>query len=223
MTFDACVSPSAGGDPVAPSGSLERPRPSPDGEAVWLEPLRARHAAPYRTLFHGDPYLARLVALPRLRDRRATAAWIRKGARDYGFEPFAVVHEARGFVGAAALVGHGGIGNFWFWIGAEHRGRGFGSRALEHLEHTARERHGLDGLVAFVRAVNLPSRRTLQRRGFRDTGLPLLPRRNSILAYADPSLFGRPDLPAAIAAMLAAVDSPIGLADEGASAVEVPR
>ncbi len=222
MTFDACASTSPAEDPAAPSGARERPCPSLDAEPVRLEPLRARHADPYRTLFRGDPHVAQLVDLPRLRDRRATVAWIRKGARHDGFEPFAVVHPARGFVGAAALLGHGGIGTFWFWIGAEHRGRGFGSRALARLGQIALE-GGLAGLVAFVRAVNRPSRRVLERGGFRDTGLALVPRRSSILAYADRSLVERPDLPAAMAGMLAAVDSTIGLASSSASPDGVAR
>ncbi|APR85969.1 Hypothetical protein A7982_11318 [Minicystis rosea] len=185
------------------------------GVPIHLEPLGVQHAAAYGPLFRADPRLPELVWLPPLRTRRATESWIRRGAREGGWEPFAIIHRELGLVGAISLVFHGSIGAFWFWIGAEHRQRGFGAQALALLQRLATEHHRLEGLVALVLAVNTPSRHVLRARGFRETGLTVLPRREGVLLYASDALREAPSLPTRVGDLLASVDASVRIGARG--------
>lgn len=80
---------------------------------------------------------------------------------------FAVLHREWGFVGSVSLILHRGAGFFYYWVGADFQGRGFGPEAVSILLRLARDVYGMRTCYAKVFSGNHRSQRGLSKLGFR--------------------------------------------------------
>jgi RimJ/RimL family protein N-acetyltransferase len=83
-----------------------------------------------------DADLARLVRLPRHASPDESRAWI-SCERSAGRDLYAVMHMQHGMVGAYGLQRWGEAATFYFWLGKEFRGRGYGRAVVALLKQRA--------------------------------------------------------------------------------------
>ena len=153
------------------------PLPNPpltDGE-IWLRPWEP-HDAPAVTAACRDPEIPRWTVVPHHYTERHAREFISGTATDLanGRElALAVVDREDGLLGAL------GISNFdWadlkaeigYWMAAEARRRGIGSRATRMLAVWALTRLGLERLELLANPENEPSLRLAERAGFTREG-----------------------------------------------------
>jgi RimJ/RimL family protein N-acetyltransferase len=145
--------------------------PVDDGE-LRLEPLGEHHLGDFAWQYY-DLAIAELCCLPHFDSDQAWLEWL---CQTYGYGDqllFAVLHREWGFVGSVSLILHRGVGFFYYWIGAEFQGNGFGPRAVAMMLELAQAVYGLHACYAKSFADNYPSRRGLDKLGFQH--LPVQP------------------------------------------------
>jgi RimJ/RimL family protein N-acetyltransferase len=134
-------------------------------EDLALEPLAHHHARDFAWQYY-DPAIADLCCLPAFIDELDWHYWLadvwRAGAR----LPHAVLHREWGFVGCVSLAIHRDVGFFYYWLGRDFQGRGFGPRAGTLLLSLARRAYGLRCCYAKSFDYNGRSRRGLEKMGF---------------------------------------------------------
>jgi RimJ/RimL family protein N-acetyltransferase len=135
-----------------------------DGE-LCLEPLGEHHLRDFAWQYH-DPSIAELCCLPCFDSGSDWVDWLRE-TYAYGDQLlFAVLHREWGLIGSVSLILHRGVGFFYYWVGAEFQGNGFGPQAVALMLRTAQENFGMHTCYAKAYADNYPSRRGLAKLGF---------------------------------------------------------
>ncbi len=79
-----------------------------------------------------------------------------------------MLHREWGFIGCVSLAVHRDVGFFYYWLGRDFQGRGYGPRAGALLLSLAQQAYGLRCCYAKVYDHNLRSRRGLEKMGFAD-------------------------------------------------------
>lgn len=132
-----------------------------------LEPLAHHHAQDFLWQYY-DPAIAELCCLPTFVDELDWHYWLadvwRAGAR----LPHAVLHREWGFVGCVSVAMYRDVGFFYYWLGRDFQGRGWGPRAGALLLALAQQAHGLRCCYAKAFDHNLRSRRGLEKMDFAD-------------------------------------------------------
>lgn len=153
-----------------------------EDEGIYLEPLGHHHLAAFAWQYH-DPDIARLCCLPNFKDADEWCRWLDENA-SYGDQlTFAVLHRDWGFIGSVSLIMHAGIGFFYYWIGPDFQGNGFGPRAVELMLAMAQEACGLYVCYAKVFGYNTASRRGLEKLGFEEMAISAEPPHDDELFY----------------------------------------
>lgn len=136
-----------------------------EGDAMRLEPLGHHHCVDFAWQYW-DPEIARRCCLPSFVDDAAWHRWLDE-CWGYGDQSlYAVIHRDWGFVGSVSLVLHGDLGFFYYWIGRDFQGQGFGPAAAGLLLEDGFARLGMRACYAKVFEDNAPSRRALAKLGF---------------------------------------------------------
>ena len=91
--------------------------------------------------------------------------------REGGRLLYAVLHREWGFIGCVSLQLHQDLGFFYYWLGRDFQGRGFGPRAGQLLLEMGGQAYGLRSCYAKAFHTNLRSRRGLGKMGFADIGM----------------------------------------------------
>jgi RimJ/RimL family protein N-acetyltransferase len=181
-----------------------------------IEPLGIEHA---EDLFgqYRDPQIGILTRLPDFASVEAVGEWIVTQANQAARMSYAVQHEARGFVGVVSLHVAGDAGYFYFWIGCDHQGRGYGRRAGQLLRAQARAR-GVRRLFTSVYPANHRSREALGTMGFVELATrAMAPDDDLIFLVADSAGKADPKLSEArLALLLGAIGSRINLVGNAA-------
>jgi len=151
------------------AGTLPASEPAHAGDVLRLEPLGHHHRDDFGWQYD-DPDIAELCSLPHFESRAAWHDWL-DGLHRFGDNPCAVLHRHWGLIGFVGLSLHRGVGCLYYWIGRDFQGHGFGAHAASMLLAAAHRHAGMAVCYAKVYAYNLPSRRTLERMGFGDTGI----------------------------------------------------
>jgi RimJ/RimL family protein N-acetyltransferase len=160
-------------------------RPDPDGDlaetfaifsdpALWTHAPESRHSTPGQT----REWLA-----------RAAGGWERDGLSYW-------IVRLRG---DETIIGSGGVGrdsvggwNVFYRLASTHQGRGLATEVARAGLDRAAERDPSAPCIAWIRPINLASRRVAQRVGLTDQGLRVsLSDREARLAYADRPLDAR--------------------------------
>jgi RimJ/RimL family protein N-acetyltransferase len=135
-----------------------------------LEPLGHCHLLDF-ALQYRDPAIAELCCLPDFRDDAHWHRWLAEIHALGDQRIFAVIHADWGWIGCVSLIRQDDAGILYYWIGADHRGHEYGSRAAALMLEAARRDHGLRSCFAKVLDYNHASRRTLDKLGFEDLQL----------------------------------------------------
>lgn len=137
---------------------------------LTLEPLAHHHARDFAWQYD-DPAIAALCCLPVFADALDWHAWLAELWREGQRLLYAVLHREWGFIGCVSLRLHGDLGFFYYWLGRDFQGRGFGPRAGQLLLDMAGRAYGLRSCYAKAFDTNLRSRRGLAKMGFIDLGM----------------------------------------------------
>ena len=145
------------------------PAPSRSG-ALTLEPLAHHHARDFAWQY-GDPSIAELCCLPVFADALDWHRWLAGLWREGRRLLYAVLHDGWGFIGCVSLTLHRGLGFFYYWLGKNFQGQGFGPCAGGLLLDLGQRAYGLRGCYAKAFDYNLRSRRGLEKMGFTELGM----------------------------------------------------
>ncbi|HUA79149.1 MAG TPA: GNAT family N-acetyltransferase [Dyella sp.] len=141
-----------------------RPDLARDGD-LCIEPLGYEHAESYLRQYQ-DPQIAMLTRLPELGTVEQVCDWMAEQSSDPRRFTFAVMSASDGFVGVVSLHAGNHGGYFYFWMGNEHQGRGYGRRVARLLFRQAKAQ-GIEWLFTSVYADNARSIDALSAVGFR--------------------------------------------------------
>ena len=131
-----------------------------------LEPLAHHHARDFAWQY--DPAIAALCCMPAFVDELDWHYWLADVWRAGDRLPHAVLHREWGFIGCVSLAVYRDVGFFYYWLGRDFQGRGFGPRAGALLLSLARRAYGLRCCYAKSFDYNARSRRGLEKMGFAD-------------------------------------------------------
>jgi RimJ/RimL family protein N-acetyltransferase len=175
-------------------------------DQLTLEPLGASHAA---ALLHQyrDHQIGILTRLPALHTLDDAKAWIAQESAADGRYCCAVMHAGHGFIGVVSMQRGGDGGYFYFWIGSDFQDQGWGRKAA-NLLFTLAAKNGIADLFTSVYQDNTRSRRTLDRLGFRDTGLRAAAPDDDLLFLHLPLRSGSADIDDGLRRLCAAIGSP---------------
>jgi len=140
-----------------------RPGLTADGP-LRIEPLGPEHAVDLRFQFR-DEQIGVMTRLPAIESLEQAQAWIASETSVAGRHAYAAVHERWGFVGIVAAHCAQQAAYFYFWIGSDYQGCGFGQSAARLLFAQLRAA-GLNEIYTSVEQVNLCSRHVLHKLGF---------------------------------------------------------
>jgi RimJ/RimL family protein N-acetyltransferase len=135
-------------------------------DELGLEPLAGHHATALLAQFR-DRQIAAQTMLPVLATLAETDAWISAQAAQPGRMSCAVMHREWGLVGVVSLHARGDAGLFYFWIGSDFRGRGYGLAAATALLTMAQDHAGLREFFAVSGNANAAAIGALAQIGFR--------------------------------------------------------
>lgn len=152
-----------------------------EGE-LRLEPLGDHHLQEFAWQYY-DPDIAARCCLPCYQNSQQWFDWLDE-VHDFGDQLlFAVVHREWGFLGVVSLVLHEGVGFFYYWIGRDHQGQGYGPQAAGMLMRLAHWQWGMRCCYAKVFKDNQRSRRGLEKVGFQQLQVSALPPNDSECFY----------------------------------------
>ncbi|MDQ1812079.1 GNAT family N-acetyltransferase [Massilia sp. CCM 9210] len=147
-----------------------------------LEPLGHHHVASFAWQYD-DPAIAELCCLPRFEDDASWHRWLESIYACGDQRIFAVMHREWGCIGCVSLILHCRIGFFFYWIGPDFQGAGFGPRAASLMLEGARQFFDMRCCYAKVYDFNSPSLKALARIGFDDLGICGAPPDNDQVFY----------------------------------------
>ncbi|RDU94727.1 GNAT family N-acetyltransferase [Trinickia dinghuensis] len=152
-----------------------------DEDALYLEPLGHHHVSDFRWQYY-DPAIAQLCCLPDFKTTDDWHAWL-DDAHSRDDHRFAIMHRSWGFIGSVGLTLHGDVGFFYYWLGRDFQGYGFGPDAATQLLAAAHRHAGMRCCYAKVYDYNTPSRKALEKMGFLDTGIRAAAPNNDQMFY----------------------------------------
>jgi RimJ/RimL family protein N-acetyltransferase len=170
---------------------------TPQDEVLRLEPLGHQHAAGFAWQYY-DPAIADLCCLPRFADDAGWHCWLDDLYAHGDQWAYAVLHREWGLIGCVSLVLAGDTGFFYYWIGRDWQGQGYGPRAAKLLLDAAIRHAGMRTCYAKVYGHNLASRSALAKSGFTDLQIAAAAPNDNEMFYR----FGPPDSRARIVAEL---------------------
>ena len=134
-------------------------------ECIALAPLSYHHKDEFFWQYF-DPQISQLCCLPTFDEYYTWSDWLirQQGLADQ--TTFAVMHQYWGFIGVVSLVVQGHVGFFYYWIGEDFRGQGFGGEAASLLLAYGAEYHQIDCYYAKVFEHNIPSQKAMKKMGF---------------------------------------------------------
>jgi RimJ/RimL family protein N-acetyltransferase len=143
---------------------------------ITLAPIAPEHAPSIQALVEGDREILAQTRLPDPYPPDGAASWIAYALprHERGEElSFAIVTDAGEVIGACGLVVSEDrkAAELGYWIGRAYRGQGHATTAVRAALQHAFAVAGLKRVFALPLATNAPSRRVLEKAGFRLLGL----------------------------------------------------
>ncbi|MEM7358199.1 MAG: GNAT family N-acetyltransferase [Pseudomonadota bacterium] len=135
-------------------------------EGLSLLPLASHYAEEYLYQYR-DPSIAVMTSLPDFVDLSEFERWRAEQIAINNRGLYAVVHRQYGFIGVVSLRWHQDNAFFYFWIGADYQGRGFGQAAAAQMFAMARETLGIAEVYTCAFADNSRSIAALGALGFK--------------------------------------------------------
>lgn len=183
-----------------------------DGD-LCIEPLGREHAERFLRQYR-DPQIAMLTRLPELDSVEEVCDWMTEQSSDTRRSTFAVMSANDGFVGVVSLHAGNNGGYFYFWIGNEYQGRGYGRRVAQLLFRQAQAQN-VEWLFTSVYTDNARSIDALSMVGFRHLQARAQPPDEDLIFFARmpkvQSGKSHAEVSQRLAALLAELDSSITL------------
>ncbi|XOF34639.1 MAG: GNAT family N-acetyltransferase [Candidatus Electrothrix sp. YB6] len=136
-------------------------------DTLLLTPLEPCHERDFFRQY-ADPEIADLCVLPEFSDKKKEnwQQWLLQ-CRQSGTEHlFAIQHEYWGFLGSISLEILDRVGFFYFWLGPDFQGYGFGPEAVNILLNWADRYPGLRSCYTKICPDNTPSQKAVRKAGF---------------------------------------------------------
>lgn len=162
---------------------------SPDdlrGGELTLTPLTEYHLSSFCWAY-ADPSIGQLCNLPEFVDDQHWLHWLADNQAESNKGVFALMHQQWGFIGSLCLEVFNGIGFFYYWLGADFQGYGFGPQALDILLAAGAKR--LDMRCCYAKAYqhNEASQKAMKKLGFVEQPFTFeSPHDNEIMYYLGP-------------------------------------
>jgi len=134
-------------------------------DPLMLLPLNEQHLESYSWQY-ADSRIRKLCNLPKFTSNGQWLQWLENCHEEQGLYLFAVMHIEWGFIGSVSLEVYQGVGFFYYWLGSDYQGQGFGPKAVEILLAVAERYFSQDCCYAKVYQHNLPSQKALAKLGF---------------------------------------------------------
>ncbi|MCJ8273035.1 MAG: GNAT family N-acetyltransferase [Psychrosphaera sp.] len=136
---------------------------------------------------YADPKISQLCNLPEFENDDHWLNWLANDQAQKHKYLFAVNHREWGFIGAVSLEVFDGIGFFYYWLGVDFQGHGFGPQAVDLLLNLAANCLGLHCCYAKVYDHNTPSQTAMEKLGFKRLPFAVeAPYDNEFLYYLGP-------------------------------------
>jgi RimJ/RimL family protein N-acetyltransferase len=135
-----------------------------DGD-ISLSPLEEQHISSFSWVYH-DPKIAQLCHLPTFEDDQKWFNWLVGNQSDLNKVLFAVNHRQWGFIGSVFLAVHQGVGFFYYWLGQDFQGQGFGPQAVNLLLQLGKAHMGMTCCYAKAYKENISSHHAMKKIGF---------------------------------------------------------
>ena len=130
-----------------------------------LEPLSFHHVDEYIWQYW-DQDIAELCCLPKISSKQEWCDWFEYQQSLTDQINYAVLHETFGFIGVVSLIIHRRVSFFYFWIGKDFQGKGYGTEAVKLLLEIGEAYFGITCCYAKVFEHNHASKKSLRKIGF---------------------------------------------------------
>lgn len=164
-------------------------------EELLLAPLEAHHLEAFRWVYSQyalsnendcweEQSIAQLCNLPRFKNDLHWHHWLTTNQESPNQHVFAINHQEWGFIGSVSLEVFNGVGFFYYWLGEDFQGHGFGPKAANILLALGADYLDMHCCYAKVYDYNQPSQKALQKMGFERLGFKVkAPHDNEVLYY----------------------------------------
>ncbi|TQV87257.1 GNAT family N-acetyltransferase [Aliikangiella coralliicola] len=144
--------------------------PIAQNQLLTITPIISFYASAFFEQYR-DPEIAKLTQLPIYKDVKQVADWITQQVKEVGKATYAVVHQVWGFVGVVSMRIKQSLAYFYFWIGTDFQGLGFGQQATELLFKQAKKL-GIKRIYTSTFCDNFRSQRALGKCRFENVKHP---------------------------------------------------
>jgi RimJ/RimL family protein N-acetyltransferase len=134
--------------------------------SLMLTPMTEYHLSSFCWVY-ADPQIGELCNLPDFDNDQHWLHWLAEAQTEPNKTLFVVVHREWGLIGSVSLEVYGGVGFFYYWLGADFQGHGFGPQAVALLLNAGANCLGLRCCYAKVFDHNTPSQKAMRKLGFR--------------------------------------------------------
>lgn len=186
-----------------------------EDDQLMLVPL-TREQAPALLYQYRDPHIAVQTRLPSMNTVAQMEAWIDQQMSDTGQRAYALVHRCWGVVGMVGCHVAQRAGYFYYWIGTDHQGGGFGQRA-SRLCFRQLSATGVNAIYTSVDKRNDRSRYLMEKMGFRQLQVDALPPDDEQFFYYLGEAMDLADIIAGLSVLCAAINCPVQLTIGGES------
>ena len=163
-------------------------------QTLLLTPLQSYHIESFRWIYSQylqskgqdqwqDQSIAQLCNLPRFKNDTDWQDWLQRHTNDPKCFLFSVVHSEWGIIGSVSLEIFNGVGFFYYWLGEDFQGMGFGPKAVYLLLDLGFDYLGMHCCYAKAYDYNEPSKKALQRIGFDQLSFRVKPPYNNENLY----------------------------------------
>lgn len=149
--------------------------------AISLTPLNYYHVADFCWQYDYSN-IAELCNLPQFPSAQHWVYWLYICLQEKERNLFAVIHREHGFIGSVCLQVFNQVGFFYYWLGSDFQGKGYGPKAVNILLNLGHKYLSMKCCYAKVFNYNKPSIKAVKRLGFNQ--LPF-----SAVAPSDKELF----------------------------------
>jgi len=159
---------------------------------LQLIPLESHHIDAFRWTYSkqstGNNSVAELCNLPKFQSNDDWLKWLQDCGHYQNHYLYTVIHQEWGFIGSVCLEVFNGTGFFYYWLGEDFQGYGFGPQAIDILLTLGQKHKNMACCYAKVYDYNIPSQKALNKIGFIPLPIKLAaPHQNEHLYYFGPT------------------------------------
>lgn len=158
---------------------------------LHLTPLEPHHIDAFRWLYskqsRNTKSVAELCNLPHFENDQHWFDWQANNLKQGNYYVYAIIHQEWGFIGSVCLEVYHGVGFFYYWLGQDFQGHGFGPKAVSILLSMGVEQKAMHSCYAKVYETNHHSQKAIEKLGFTPLSFrQIAPDDNEILYYLGP-------------------------------------